>query len=130
MTRRKLTASGAARERAADQCEAMVRSGRIWVRCIAPGTDVHHMLPRSRGGHILDRHGESYHLVVLCRAHHRHAHEMRKDADAGGLMIDGQVSTGLTGKPVYRGTDTYLLRKYGDVAQTTAGHGPADHPAP
>lgn len=67
------------------------------------------MLPRSRGGGVLDEHGETAHLIHLCREHHLQAHSRK---DARGLMIDGYVTTdALTGQPVYVGDDA-LLAKY------------------
>lgn len=67
------------------------------------------MLPKSRGGRILDQHGETAHLIHLCRAHHSQAH---KRSQAEGLMIDGYVTTDpLTNNPVYTGSDE-VLSKY------------------
>jgi hypothetical protein len=58
-------------------------------RCVVPGckntqyVDVHHINPRSEGGHH-----DPDTLAVTCCAHHRAVH-------AGRLIIEGSVSTGL-----------------------------------
>lgn len=64
------------------------------------------MLTRARGGLILDAAGETAHLIALCHHHHIVAH-----APGGyevGLMIDGYVTTGPDGAPVYAGSDQRL----------------------
>jgi hypothetical protein len=97
--------------RSGETCEVEVElAGSFWGRCTAAATDVHHMLPKSRGGRILDGIGETCHLIHLCREHHAQAHS-RKDAD--GLMIDGSVTWDkLRNRPVYKGTDPELMRRY------------------
>jgi hypothetical protein len=94
----------------------MVKVGNVWTRCGRRATDVHHMLPRSRGGTALDEVGETYHLVVLDRRHHDYVHGHPADSYLSGLTIDGQAYLDL-GSVVYRGTDTYLTEKYGQVRQ-------------
>jgi hypothetical protein len=94
------------RQRSGGNCEAMiwVESAEVWSRCGGRPVEVHHVLPRSRGGTILDAVGETYHLIATCNRCHTEAH-------TGQMMIDGYV-TGKTGRPVYHGTDEYLLTKY------------------
>jgi hypothetical protein len=72
--------------------------------------EVHHMLTRGRGGGVLDSFNETYHLIALCPDCHRRSDG--GEAYAGGLLIDGYVTTGSNGKPVYKGTDPYLSEKY------------------
>jgi hypothetical protein len=93
-------------------CEAMipVRPG-IYGRCWGRPVETHHMLTRARGGAILDRIKETYHLIDLCPKCHRNADGA--DAYGGGLLIDGYV-TMKEGKPYYQGSDPYLRQKYGD----------------
>lgn len=106
--------------RSGGRCEAMIRLPRAWTRCGKQGVDVHHALKRSRGGHLLDVVGETYHLVALCRAHHRQA-ERENDWEAG-LIISGYVSIDMiTGRPVYTGPDTYLTERYGANHEARAG---------
>ena len=82
-----------------------------WMRCPAPATEVHHLLPKSRGGRILDDYGESCHLIHLCKTDHIQAHS-RKDAE--GMMIDGSVTWDkMEQRPIYQGTDPELKTKYG-----------------
>jgi hypothetical protein len=121
--------------RAEGRCEAMVLPQRHhhYIRCPSWGHDVHHMLPRSRGGVILDRYGEIYHLVFLCRIHHEAAHGDRHEANVGQLFIDGSVLTGPDGKPHYVGTDAVLLERYGHghvLVEEAARGGSADHATP
>jgi hypothetical protein len=81
----------------------------VWIRCGNRAAEVHHMLTRSRGGKILDAAGEIVHLIHLCKNCHARAH------GAGGrkLMIDGYVTTGPDGSPVYEGSHPELLERYG-----------------
>jgi len=72
--------------------------------------EVHHRLTRSRGGLILDKAGEIYHLMALCRTHHKIAHEMSNPYGAG-MMIEGYVVT-IDGKPRYTGSDPYLQKQF------------------
>lgn len=98
--------------RSRGRCEAEVEIRGRWSRCGHQATEIHHMLPRSRGGRHLDSEGETYHLIHLCREMHAMAHA-REDAD--GLMIDGSVSWDkIKDRPVYQGTDPVLLAKYGE----------------
>ena len=101
------------RERAENQCEAMVSiNGGVWARCWKSPVEIHHMLTRARGGSILDNAGEVYHLIALCPACHRMSDG--EIAYAGELLIDGYVTTDNEGRPVYNGSDPYLRRKYGN----------------
>lgn len=96
--------------RSGGRCEAEVHNGLFWSRCTSPATEVHHMLPKSRGGRLLDDYGETCHLIHLCTADHQQAHSRK---DAAGLMIDGTVTWDkLNNRPTYRGTDPELMRKY------------------
>lgn len=97
------------RGRSGGHCEAMVLvSSGVWTRCGKPAIEVHHMLKRSRGGELLDR-WTTYHLVALCRTHHRFAEVSGEET---GLLIDGYVVTDKqTGLPVYQGSDEGLKRE-------------------
>lgn len=95
-------------ERSWSRCEAMVKVGEAWTRCFRAPVEVHHALTRSRGGKILDAHGETAHLLALCPQHHRAAHA--PGGHESGLMIDGYVTTGEDGVPVYEGSDRRLSR--------------------
>lgn len=102
------------KERSQGRCEAEVLVGDVWMRCTAQATDIHHLLPRSRGGNVLDQYGETCHLLHLCRRDHGVAHA-RQSAD--GMMIDGSVVWNRDRtKPLYRGTDPELTRKYGHTS--------------
>jgi hypothetical protein len=101
-------------------CEAMVkvvkdnywRKKTVYTMCGRTPVERHHRLTRARGGKILDKAGETYHLMDLCTEHHRMADG--GDARAGGLVIDGQVTTCTQcRKPRYVGPDAYLDRHYG-----------------
>ena len=107
-----------AHARADGQCEVMISNGYVWNRCVGYGTDVHHALPRSRGGMVLDKARESYHLIVCCRKHHDEAHANPEASYLSGLTIDGYVVTDRYGKPHYVGTEPYLKAKYGDAEFT------------
>lgn len=99
-------------ERSSGQCEAMIELPRCWTRCGRGPVDVHHALKRSRGGHLLDPY-EIYHLIALCRRHHKQAEE--ENEWEAGLIIPGYVITDkITGRPVYTGSDPYLSERYGD----------------
>jgi hypothetical protein len=126
--------------RAEGECEAMIRLPNKnsltvvrWVRCRDHGVEVHHMLPRSRGGLLLDAVKEDYHLIALCPVHHRIAHEWGDAAFDGALMILGYVVSGPDGCPCYTGPDEYLSRKYGGErvqSEEAAGDEPAGHATP
>jgi hypothetical protein len=96
--------------RSGKMCEAMVLTGAIWTRCWKSPVEIHHLLTRARGGHILDYVDEVYHLIALCKQHHRDADS--GEGFAGGLMIDGYVLW-KHNKPYYQGTDIYLKETYG-----------------
>jgi hypothetical protein len=95
--------------RSQGHCEAMVRLDRAWVRCGKSPVDDHHVLPRGRGGSVLDAAGETYHHLALCRAHHQ---EVDERGASSGLIIEGYVRTD-AGQAIYVGPDLYLSSKYG-----------------
>jgi hypothetical protein len=96
--------------RSQGNCEAMVRLDRAWVRCGKSPVDDHHVLPRSRGGSVLDSAGEIYHHLALCRTHHT---EVDERGASSGLLIEGYVWTDAGGFIVYVGPDMYLSNRYG-----------------
>lgn len=84
----------------------------VWVRCFRLDVEIHHMLTRARGGDLLDRAGETYHLLAACAQHHRAAHAA--GGRGAGLLLDGYVILdSATGGLVYTGPDEYLLSRYG-----------------
>lgn len=91
-------------------CEAMIEINGVWTRCGKRPVDLHHRVTRARGGLILDKAGEKYHQIYLCRKHHMVAHD-EGQAFESGLLIDGYVTTE-RGRPVYRGSDSYLSERY------------------
>ena len=102
------------------RCEAMIGMGlessskQSYAPCGVENANNHHRLPRGRGGKILDKAGETYHLMDLCAIHHKYAHEST-DAFKGGLMLEGYVTTcPQCGLPRYVGPDVYLTQKYGN----------------
>ena len=110
--------------RSNNQCEAVIRlmprdSTPVHTRCGLSPVEIHHRLLRSRGGLILDDAGEDYHLLALCRKHHKHAHEDPYSTEAG-LMITGYVIT-RNGRPLYTGQDWYLTKRWGPDEQQPSG---------
>lgn len=100
-------------QRSAGHCEAMVRLKRAWVRCGKTPVDDHHVLPRGRGGGVLDEVGETFHHLACCRLHHD---QVDRYGAESGLLIEGYVyRDGLY--VVYSGPDPYLTRKYGKEAR-------------
>ena len=97
------------------QCEAMIlMDSGVYTACGKTPVERHHRLTRARGGTILDKAGETYHLMDLCPTHHRMADG--GDARLGGLLIDGYVTTCTQcGLPEYVGPDTYLTERFGQV---------------
>lgn len=91
----------------------MVRLPRAWVRCGKSPVDDHHVLPRGRGGGVLDEVGETFHHLACCREHHR---EVDERGTSSGLLIDGYVYRD-GGYIVYSGSNEYLLMKYGKQAR-------------
>lgn len=80
----------------------MVAVGRTYARCFRSPVEVHHALTRARGGLILDDVGITLHLLALCHQHHRDAHG--PGGHEAGLMINGYVTSGADGLPVYSGS--------------------------
>lgn len=108
-------------QRSGRQCEAMVllpKKG-IYTRCWAQPIEVHHLLTRARGGHLLDQVKEDYHLIALCHKHHKLADG--KEAYEGNLLIDGYCMSTPQGKVYYVGSDLYLSDKY-PPPKRTHGH--------
>ena len=97
------------RARALNACEAMVEMPRARARCGKTPVEDHHLLPRARGGGVLDELGEIYHHLALCRDHHREAHDT--DGIKKGLLLGGSVYID-GGRVVYVGTNDYLTEKY------------------
>lgn len=92
-------------------CEAEVFRAGVWARCGNRAGEIHHLLTKARGGRNLDRVGETYHLMHLCRD--CHGASDGGSAYEGGMLIDGRVTWNkLTNRPVYLGTDPYLSKKY------------------
>lgn len=79
-----------------------------WTMCGKLNPDLHHKLTRARGGGELDKLGETYHHMYLCREHHGYAHDSNLGI-AGGLLLEGYFMNG-----VYVGPDEYLSTKYGE----------------
>lgn len=96
------------------RCEALVLTNGRYVPCGRMNADLHHKITRARGGLVLDKMGETYHHMYLCRPHHSIAHD--QPAFENGLLIKGYVITDSTGKPYYTGPDEYLREKYGRKA--------------
>ena len=48
--------------------------------------ETHHMITRSRGGKVLDKAGETYHLASLCHDHHMFVHSGGEGYVSGFLM--------------------------------------------
>lgn len=100
-----------------NRCEALVLMNSVstnremYVPCGALEADLHHKLTRARGGLLLDRAGETYHHMYLCRTHHGVAHD-EGSAFERGLLIAGSVIMGIDGQPKYTGPDEYLTEKY------------------
>lgn len=113
-----------ARRRAYGRCEALIwvssaTRGKVRARCGCKG-QVHHALTRSRGGDLLDRVGETRHLVCLCHQHHEWVHKNTGRAAQVGLYILGQAF--LDGiYLVYDGDNEYLSEKYGRDADYVFG---------
>lgn len=99
------------KSRSGGQCEAMVLIPRrnIYTRCWKSPVEIHHLLTRARGGAVLDKVGETYHLIALCPDCHRRSDGA--EAYMGGLLIDGYAAL-VNGKVQYTGTDEYLTKKY------------------
>lgn len=90
----------------------MVKVRGIYTRCGKFAEDVHHRLTRSRGGDVLDREGETYHLINLCHNHHMWVHANISEATRSGLYLLGQVFID-GGRVLYLGPDQYLSQRYG-----------------
>jgi hypothetical protein len=112
-------------KRSRGRCEALVRvhaSRRrdgyvteedVWTRCYDWATEIHHIIKRSRGGDLLDRVHETYHLAHLCSRCHRDTEG--NNAYEEGSLIAGQVLwDDFRGVPYYIGPDEYLTMTYPD----------------
>lgn len=103
-------------KRSGRRCEADVlieiaENEFVWTRCGRTPVEVHHALTRARGGALLDKVGEIYHLIALCHDCHRLADG--GEAYEGGVLLDGYVSWDQQqDRPVYTGSDDYLTRTY------------------
>jgi len=97
-------------------CEALVElKPGYWTRCYDRAIEIHHILKRSRGGDVLDRVNEIYHLAHLCGRCHRSSEG--QDAYEGGLLIAGQVTWDhIHQRPVYTGPDEYLTLTYPEAS--------------
>lgn len=94
-------------------CEAMIANAGVWSRCWQAPVEVHHLLTRARGGALLDRVGEDYHLIALCHWHHTQSDG--EQAYLTGLLISGTVSWhNREDRPLYTGPDEYLTAIYGE----------------
>lgn len=99
------------------RCEALVAMNSVstnrvmYVPCGRVDAELHHKVTRARGGLLLDKAGETYHHLYLCRHHHTIAHDA--PAFENGLLIEGSVVSGPDGSPVYTGPDEYLTEHYG-----------------
>ncbi len=98
-------------QRSTRRCEAVVQLPHAWTRCGRHPVEVHHALPRGRGGNLLDSVGETYHLIALCPMHHR---EVDNYGSESGLMISGYVRRDGS-KIIYEGPDDYLSATYSAV---------------
>lgn len=112
--------------RARGRCEARYPStisNVDGVRCVSTPTDAHHVLPRSRGGRVLDARAaqalkdgtfdparDLAHLIALCSScHHGVAHGQPERAHELRLTVRGHARTHkLSGQPVYVGDDLLL----------------------
>lgn len=99
-------------KRSDKQCEAMVLVDVIWTRCGISPVEIHHMLKRSQGGNTLDEVGETYHLIALCPAHHKHAHTTDKGYQEEVLILGDVIWDNIEHRPVYRGPDPTLSKRY------------------
>ena len=99
-------------KRSDKQCEAMVLVDVIWTRFGISPVEIHHMLKRSQGGNTLDEVGETYHLIALCPAHHKHAHTTDKGYQEEVLILGDVIWDNIEHRPVYRGPDPTLSKRY------------------
>jgi hypothetical protein len=102
----------AVKKRSGGQCEAEVQIFGLRGRCPNQAVEIHHRLTKGRGGRDLDRvKGEIYHLIHLCKMHHKRADgQQAYDED---MLIRGHVMWDkLKNRPVYSGPDKYLTKKY------------------
>lgn len=100
--------------RSRGRCEAFIQLQTGYpARCSQPATDIHHLLTKARGGRALDRAGEIYHLIHLCRECHQAADGA--EAYKYGLLIEGSaIWSNILGRPIYTGPDSYLSNTYKD----------------
>lgn len=98
--------------------------GGKYVMCGGTPVERHHRLTRARGGELLDKYTH-YHLMDLCKRHHAMADG--GDARAGGLVLDGYVTTcSVCAVPVYVGPDVTLTTYYGKETHEQIHRGEAD----
>lgn len=99
-------------KRSLGRCEAWIQvNDGPPSRCPQRASDIHHLLTKGRGGENLDKVGETYHLIHLCRECHQACDG--GEAYDGGMLIEGSVEWDrFRQKPVYRGPDSYLKRTY------------------
>jgi hypothetical protein len=103
--------------------------GGKYVMCGRQPIETHHMLTRARGGLLLDKAGETAHLMWLCHGHHMMAHDCSPEVVR--LLIDGYVvSCSVCGVPEYYGPDEFLSRKYGRSAHGHQAGESAEQPVP
>lgn len=120
-------------ERSEGGCEATFPSfSSEWrYRCRNAAEQIHHVVPRSRGGRILDQAAADAvkagtldverhlaHLVYLCAGcHHEVAHGQPERAREARLSVSGGVVSGLDGTPFYVGDDVLLSRLWTGFAE-------------
>mgnify|MGYP003329687016 CR=1 FL=1 len=98
--------------RSGKQCEAMIWVDTVWTRCGISPVEVHHLLKRSQGGNALDEAGETYHLIALCNKHHKDAHTSGTGYESEMMIAGEAIWDSLLDRPVYRGPDEVLSKKY------------------
>ena len=102
-------------KRSYGRCEAII-TVMAWDReytgrCRNRATEIHHRLTKARGGDLLDKVGETYHLIHLCPSCHRASDGAQAYLDA--MLIEGSVTWDkLYDRPMYVGPDEYLSKRY------------------
>lgn len=117
-------------DRAQGRCEATYPGGSGRYRCLNPADELHHAMPRGRGGRLLDRAAERAvrdgsfdrdrhlaHLLALCFVcHHDVAHGQPLRAREARLILPGHVISHFDGAPLYVGADPVLSRLWREDA--------------